>query len=440
MTAPLRIGLRVFANPAWMGGVHYVLTWARTLRRLPTAERPSVHLLFADEAAERLAREHADGVDGIHAFSEARRLGLDFVYPATQIFEAPFGVPWAGWIPDWQCKHLPELFDDVERARRDLHYRVLATRSPLLVVSSQMAWDDTLRVVGAGLAPVRKLSFPALVEERAFEAGPKELEATRRRLGLPARYFLVCNQFWKHKNHIVVFRALARLADPSVACVFTGDTTDHRWPGYFEEIRGIIREHDLGRSVFMLGRIGRDDQLRLMRTAVAVIQPSRFEGWSSVVEEARALRRPLILSRFPVHLEQAPAGSRFFDPDAEEELSRVIREAWEAEEPIPLAPRDAIEEHARHLRSCGRRFVEAALEARRRFDPSAHDPKPALADLLTQAWSQQTSPGGAALAQKVLAGLRVMLRAHPEEAAGFLDVVRHSAPASAARAAQAALR
>ncbi len=44
--------------------------------------------------------------------------------------------------------------------------------------------------------------------------------------------------------------------------------------------------------------------LVLLAHAVAVINPSRFEGWSSSVEEAKALGKPLIVSDIPVHREQ----------------------------------------------------------------------------------------------------------------------------------------
>ena len=50
-----------------------------------------------------------------------------------------------------------------------------------------------------------------------------------------------------------------------------------------------------------------------MRKAMAVIQPSLFEGWSTVVEDARALGKPMILSDFPVQIEQDPPSSDYFE-------------------------------------------------------------------------------------------------------------------------------
>ena len=112
----MRIGLRIFYNPAWMGGVNYVLNIARMLRTLPSGEQPHITFLTSAPQAEEIAAEHAGLADEIAPFANAASLNLDFVYPATQLPEAPFGAPWAGWIPDWQCQHYPELFPPEEQA------------------------------------------------------------------------------------------------------------------------------------------------------------------------------------------------------------------------------------------------------------------------------------------------------------------------------------
>ena len=46
---------------------------------------------------------------------------------------------------------------------------------------------------------------------------------------------------------------------------------------------------DIKKYISILGFISRQDQLSLMRDAIAVIQPSLFEGWSTVVEDCKAI-------------------------------------------------------------------------------------------------------------------------------------------------------
>lgn len=362
----MRIGLRVLSNPLWTGGIHYVLAWATALHRLPAAERPEVVLLVADERGRPIAEANRAMVDAIEPFEQAAGLDLDLVYPSTQLFEAPTGAPWAGWIPDWQCRYLPELFDQAEYARRDLHYRLLATRAPALAVSSTMAALDTQRIVGEAAVPTVRLPFPALVD-------PEEVAALPRAEDVPERFLLICNQWWRHKNLELAVEALARTGDPAVRVVFTGETKDPRWPERERAIMDRIAELGLAERAIVLGRIPRDTQLALLRDCVAVIQPSRFEGWSSVVEEAKVLKKPLLLSDFPVHHEQAP-DARFFGTDDPDALAAAMDDAWAGR--VAPVPFDA----ARNVQDCAGRLVELAQITRERYDPALHDPGALLPD------------------------------------------------------------
>jgi glycosyltransferase involved in cell wall biosynthesis len=53
----------------------------------------------------------------------------------------------------------------------------------------------------------------------------------------------------------------------------------------------------------------------LLRASLALINPSRFEGWSTTVEEAKSFGVPLILSDIDVHREQTGGTARYFGVD-----------------------------------------------------------------------------------------------------------------------------
>ncbi len=44
--------------------------------------------------------------------------------------------------------------------------------------------------------------------------------------------------------------------------------------------------------------------MALLRGAAAVLQPSRFEGWSTIIEDAKSLGKPIVASDIAVHREQ----------------------------------------------------------------------------------------------------------------------------------------
>ena len=78
--------------------------------------------------------------------------------------------------------------------------------------------------------------------------------------------------------------------------------------------------------------IPRVDQVCLIRASKAVLQPSQFEGWSTVIEDARALGKPTIASNFPVHIEQDALGSTFFRMGDADDCARAIAQCLEKDE------------------------------------------------------------------------------------------------------------
>jgi glycosyltransferase involved in cell wall biosynthesis len=87
-----------------------------------------------------------------------------------------------------------------------------------------------------------------------------------------------------------------------------------------------VIDYQLENEILFLGFIDRIDQLVLMKNAQAVIQPSLFEGWSTVVEDAKALNQTLIVSNISVHKEQLGDKGYFFNPNDASDLAHKIDE------------------------------------------------------------------------------------------------------------------
>jgi glycosyltransferase involved in cell wall biosynthesis len=154
------------------------------------------------------------------------------------------------------------------------------------------------------------------------------MDEMERKYGFKGPYFFLPNQFWAHKNHMVVLQAVARLKQKGeqVTVLCTGNTVDYRVGGtpYVDGLRDFISKHELEQQVKILGLIDYADVLFLMRHCLAVINPSRFEGWSSSVEEAKSMGKTVILSRIDVHVEQEPADGHYFDVDDEHALAQAL--------------------------------------------------------------------------------------------------------------------
>jgi glycosyltransferase involved in cell wall biosynthesis len=208
------------------------------------------------------------------------------------------------------------------------------------------------------------LRFRTCIDE---SSSVSEVKNTVREYHLPEKFFMVCNQFWQHKNHLRVLESLSSLRKRGVEIhiVMTGHLHDYRRPQFQDEILQAIHRQGIHANVFLLGRIPKRDYFRLMRAAVAVLQPSLFEGWSSVVEDARAMGKTIVLSDIPVHREQNPPGAYYFNPHSSSELADVMHSVRERIAPGPdLEAESAAKKNSRkEIREFAETFCRIAVEA-----------------------------------------------------------------------------
>jgi len=244
------------------------------------------------------------------------------VFPVFRTMFEPIGA--LHWIPDFQHKHLPGMFDEDELARRDQDFATMAYKRRFVLLSSQAARADFERFYPDATAKVFVWPFTS-----ALDAALTPASDPRPRHKLPAKYLFAPNQFWKHKDHLTAFRAVKLLRDrgSDVVLACTGQSADFRHPAHFAELQAFVAENGLQDSVRFLGVVPQDELLQLIRFAAGIVQPSLFEGWSTVVEDTKALGRPMILSDLDVHREQAPEASFFKRGDAEN-LADVIAQQW----------------------------------------------------------------------------------------------------------------
>ncbi len=382
----LRVGFILQANAAgWLGGLNYFRNLLQAVWKLPDRRiepviltEPSTpasllngfpavevlrHPLFQKHTPSWLLRESVRrlrmGEPLLQAFLLRHGIGL-------LSHSEPLGphslVPTLGWIADFQHRHLPELFTSAELETRDRLYRRMCKQCTCMLVSSKNAQRDLEEFApGTRSELLRFVCHPPRAES---SESPTEL---LQRYSLAAPFFLLPNQFWAHKNHQVVLRALhkLRLQGRRVLVAATGSSEDYRKAGYFAQIENLASELAVTDQFKFLGRIPFADLVGLMRACLAFIQPSLFEGWSTSVEEAKSLGKRIVLSNIPVHLEQDPPGALFFDPHKPEQLARCLLELQDAPDRAEVAEKlksDAAAAQETRFREFGRRYQTIALE------------------------------------------------------------------------------
>lgn len=320
---------------------------------------------FMQRSLARLLGSH------IVALRELRRWGIDVLSHAEHLYGPGFPVRVISWLPDFQYLHLPELFPGLDVAAESARMRRMVEDADAIVLSSHAALAD-LRTICSPRAAARATVLQFVAQPTGSDREDQELqsiEVVRGKYGIQGAYFFLPNQFWVHKNHRVVFEAVALLkqAGLDVQVVCTGNLRDYRYRNsdHVESLMAIIGEHGLERHLRVLGLIDYADVVTLMRGSLAVLNPSIFEGWSSTVEEARSLGLRLILSGIAVHREQDPPGARYFPPDDPAALAEILRDCW-LECPDGLArPVMSLQEARAALRERTAAFGRAYLDLAR---------------------------------------------------------------------------
>lgn len=338
------ICFNLISDPNWHAGNIYIFNCIHALSLLNPDDRKQLTISIACKDKKDIPPDILSKVDSVYqdtifhlAFYKLLKLlpgilrlslfnfrKIDFYYPAGNL-PKKWIFPWGGWIPDFQYRYLPHLFSQQEYDQREKRNSYLASQAQTLALSSENALKDYIKFFPNNKQNAYLLKFVSNAQKDWYQFDPL---AVQQKFNLPDQFFMVCNQFWKHKDHTTIIEAIASLKERGIliTVVCTGATEDFRNPTYFASLMKKAEEKDIVSQFIVLGFISRHDQLQLIRRSLAIIQPSLFEGWSTVVEDGRALGKTIFLSDFAVHLEQNPPHTFFFQQKNARQLADLIEQ------------------------------------------------------------------------------------------------------------------
>lgn len=340
-----KLGLLFNFNPKWTGGIIYLLNAIRILNFLEDKDKPEVLVFY-----NPILKKYVDEIDYpylklvphnfpsiykgyIDSFLNNKNTfvhdlvvdnKLDAIFPMHDYpVKSKLDAKLVSWYADLQHLYYPQFFTKKKRIERNARIKFILKNSKDLVVSSQAVKDDFLKFfkVSKNLK-IHIYHFVSIIEglpEMTFDE-------IRTKYNLPEHFYMISNQFHKHKNHKVVFEAVAELKKKNIeVCVgITGRFPDQPDSPYMQELHDIINKNDLNKSIVFLGLIPRGDQLLLMKYCKAIIQPSLFEGWSTVIEDAKSLQVPVIAANLNVNIEQLQDIGTYFEPHNVAQLVSIL--------------------------------------------------------------------------------------------------------------------
>ncbi len=334
--------LYAYGSNSWIGGLYYIKNIAFMLSNNHKFIDAYNIYIFVEEKNIGIFSDLSDKVNIIvktnkedfenklFLFGFYLKNRIKYLFPASDLSLFPT-VKSIAWIPDFQHNYLTNMFSEDELKKRTEEYTRVVNDEFALVVSSQTSKKDFEKFYSNKKKYIEVVRFVSYIEPEIKSITSQcEIEILEKYGLSNLEYIYIGNQFWKHKNHIVVLKAirffLSNNPNNKVRFVFTGKMNDYRNPEYSKEIIKIFSGNDIRDYVVNLGFLERKEQLVIMKNAQFLIQPSLFEGWGTVVEDAKVLDKTVLLSDIPIHREQKSSKCILFQPDNEKQLAELIEE------------------------------------------------------------------------------------------------------------------
>lgn len=346
----IKVGFIGAVSKEWMGGLNYFKNLLHSISLLENKKiEPIVFVgIKTDEDIKAMFRKYAIVIE--HSIFDRKSLNWYLMKIEQKIFNTNFflsdllkkynikvlshasivnlnGIKSVNWIPDFQHMHLPNMFSQKELDFRDKDFKRLILKSDAIVLSSYDALNDFNNFAIEYKDKAKVLQFVSQPDKKYFELTKDNKVALLNKYNLVNEFYYMPNQFWKHKNHMMVFEAVKQLVEENknICLVCTGHLKDYRNIEHINGILNFIEINKLENNIKLLGLVDYEDVFALIKFSKAVINPSLFEGWSSTVEECKSVGKNMILSDLNVHKEQYQE-ALFFERNSVDSLKNILKD------------------------------------------------------------------------------------------------------------------
>jgi glycosyltransferase involved in cell wall biosynthesis len=225
----------------------------------------------------------------------------------------------------WDLQHrlqpfFPEVSANGVWEGRENFYSQVLKRAAFVIVGTQAGKKEVQTFYGVPDENIRILPHPTpgfALEESARDS----VELAK--YNLPANYVFYPAQFWSHKNHAAILRAilhLKRTDNLSLPVVFTGSDQ-----GNETYVRELVQQMQISDQVFFLGHVSRPTLKALYQNALALCYISFFGPENLPPLEAFGLGCPVIAADVPGASEQLGDAAIRVNPANELEIAQALK-------------------------------------------------------------------------------------------------------------------
>lgn len=234
-----------------------------------------------------------------------------------------------GIVPIHDLEHrrhpeFPELRSRGQWQKREYLYNRIKKSAYKILVDSEVGKGDVMEFYRVPPERIEIVPFlpPSYLSK---DVGPAILENVRKKYDLPRKFIFYPAQFWPHKNHRNLVKALALLKKrgTAVPAVFVG-TKQEIW-GEYEKVAAVIKENGMENDVRFLGYVENEEMSALYKLAEALVMPTFLGPTNIPVYEAWCMGCPVLYSDIRGPREQAGDAALLFDPADPEKIAAAVK-------------------------------------------------------------------------------------------------------------------
>ena len=260
----------------------------------------------------------------------SRALGIELTFRLEELmveeridillFLSPFytGIKSRYIFPVWDLGHrttdYPEAAKWYKRYGRDFMYRKMLANATYVLTGNETGKREIVTYYGTTSSKIKIAPFPV----SKFCYG----DSCKPAFSMPDKYFFYPAQFWQHKNHIVIVRAVETLKKKygcTPVVFFTGSDQGNK-----ANILQEIRRCGLEKQVILTGFLKEEELKYLYEHARAMIFASMMGPNNLPPMEALFLGCPVIITNIEGHKEQMGNYAVYFDGNDPTGLASIM--------------------------------------------------------------------------------------------------------------------
>jgi len=254
------------------------------------------------------------------------------IIPTPFSFNLPLDIPYIVSVPDYMHKYYPNFPEHrFKNIWRDAVYDYFARKSILIVADSKQGGDDVCKYSKIEKEKIRIIPYiPPNYVYQYKKINKKTIEKLLKDYKLPEKFIFYPAQFWHHKNHLRLVKALNLIKENKkieIPLVLVGSSKGN-YEKEYKKVLDLAEKLNMSQQIIHLGYVSNIEMVALYKKATALVLPTLVGPTNIPPLEAMFLGTPVACLNLFEMPNQMGDAALLFNPFEVEDISEKIYKIW----------------------------------------------------------------------------------------------------------------